>query len=121
MHCAPTGSQGGPMRNVPAQTWFLTALIVLGSTAADMRTAQAACNRAGMAPLRASSISTLVQQALDLGPAPSTERHGVVVSLDPRNRAALESFLVDVQNPLSPRFQQFLSQSQFNSLYGPTD
>jgi len=57
----------------------------------------------------------------DLGRVPATERHQVVVGLELRNRAALDSFLIDVHDPASPRYHRFLSQDEFNGLYAPTE
>jgi kumamolisin len=72
------------------------------------------------ASVRAQSVSPRLHEAVDLGRAPATERHRVVVALDLRNRAALEAFLADVQNPTSPRYQHFMTQDEFDSLHAPT-
>jgi subtilase family serine protease len=71
------------------------------------------------APAKAPSLSPRRHEAVDLGRAPASERHKVVVALDLRNRDTLEAFLADVQDPASPRYQQFLSQAEFNALYAP--
>ncbi|HUE29893.1 MAG TPA: S53 family peptidase, partial [Verrucomicrobiae bacterium] len=73
------------------------------------------------APGRSLSLSPHLKDAVDLGHAPATERHRVVVSLDLRDREGLEAFLADVQDPASPRYGQFLSQEAFDALYGPTE
>jgi len=65
------------------------------------------------------SLSPLLGGTQDRGPAPRTDRHRVVVALALRNRDALEAFLADVQDPLSPRFHRFLTQAEFNALYAP--
>ena len=67
------------------------------------------------------SLSPRLKDARDLGRAPATERHRVVVSLDLRDRDGLEAFLADVQDPASPRYRQFLSQAEFDALYAPTE
>ena len=72
------------------------------------------------APGRSSSLSPHLRDVVDLGRAPTAERHHVVVSLDVRDRAALEAFLADVQDPASPRYHAFLSQAEFDALYAPT-
>ena len=64
-------------------------------------------------------MSPLAGQATDLGRAPANFPLQIVVGLDLRNRAALEAFSADVSNPASPNFQHFLSQEEFNALYGP--
>src|SRR5512146_2300284 len=71
------------------------------------------------APAKAPSLSPRRHEATDLGRAPATERHRVVVALDLRNRDALEAFLADVQDPASPRYQQFLTPEAFNGLHAP--
>jgi subtilase family serine protease len=73
------------------------------------------------APGKAHSLSPHGKDAVDLGPAPATERHRVVVSLDVRDREGLEAFLADVQDPASPRYGQFLTQAEFAALYAPTE
>ena len=72
------------------------------------------------APPKARSLSPRVQEAVDLGRSLATARREVVVSLDLHGRAALETFLADVQDPRSPRYHQFLTQEQFNALHAPT-
>ncbi len=72
------------------------------------------------APGKFPSLSPHLKDAVDLGRAPTSERHRVVVSLDVRDREGLEAFLADVQDPSSPRYRQFLSQADFDALYAPT-
>src|SRR5262245_46333721 len=62
---------------------------------------------------KAGSVSPLLSHAVDRGPAPANERHRVVVGLGLRNREDLEAFLVDVQDPRSPRYRRFLMPAQF--------
>lgn len=66
------------------------------------------------------SLSPLAAQAEDLGPAASDTPVRVLVGLALRDRAGLEAFLADAADPASPRFQQFLTQDQFNARFGPT-
>ena len=73
------------------------------------------------APGKSPSLSPQLKDARDLGRAPATERHRVVVSLDLRDREGLEAFLADVQDPASPRYHQFLTQPDFDALYAPTE
>jgi kumamolisin len=70
--------------------------------------------------VRPGSLSPLLPHAHDLGRAPRSERHHVLVGLELRNREALEAFLADVQDPASPRYHQFLTQEEFNALHAPT-
>ena len=67
-----------------------------------------------------SSVSPHLKQATDHGREAPTHEHSFIVGLQLRNRAALEQFLADVQNPASPVYQQFLTPDQFNALYAPT-
>src|SRR5262249_31882822 len=69
---------------------------------------------------KAPSLSPRLHDAADRGRSPATVRHPVLVSLDLHRRAELEAFLVEVQDPRSPRYHQFLSQDEFNALYAPT-
>ena len=73
------------------------------------------------ASARSRSVSPRLRDAVDVGRAPASERHKVVVALDLRNREALEAFLADVQDPASPRYQQFLTQDEFNARFAPTE
>src|SRR5438874_802557 len=84
-------------------------------------TAAVAATTALAAPGKFHSLSPHLKDAVDLGRAPASERHRVVVSLDVRNREGLEAFLADVQDPSSPRYRQFLSQAEFDALYAPTE
>jgi kumamolisin len=68
----------------------------------------------------AGSVSPRVGDTVDLGRAPPTAVHRIVVGLDLRNRDALETFLADVQDPTSPHYGHFLSQEEFNASYAPT-
>src|SRR4029077_10190191 len=72
------------------------------------------------APGGHSSLSPRLQDAVDGGRARRSDRHHVVVGLELRNRDALDAFLADVHDPASPRYGQFLTQDEFNALYGPT-
>ena len=83
-------------------------------------TAAVAATTALAAPGKFHSLSPHLKDAVDLGRAPASERHRVVVSLDVRDREGLEAFLADVQDPSSPRYRQFLSQAEFDALYAPT-
>src|SRR3989441_390401 len=83
-------------------------------------TAAVAATTALAAPGKLHSLSPHLKDAVDLGRAPASERHRVVVSLDVRDRESLDAFLADVQDPSSPRYRQFLSQADFDALYAPT-
>src|SRR5262245_42531968 len=65
------------------------------------------------------SVSPLVAQATDLGPAPASETHRIVVALALRERDALDDFLRDVADPASPRYRRFLTPEEFNARYAP--
>ncbi len=84
-------------------------------------TAAVAATTALAAPGKSHSLSPHLKDAVDLGRAPASERHRVVVSLDVRDREGLEAFLADVQDPSSPRYRQFLGQAEFDALYAPTE
>jgi subtilase family serine protease len=86
---------------------FALVLLTLGATSALA------------APGKARSLSPRLTEAIDIGPARATERHRVVVALDLRDRAGLDAFLADVQDPSSPRYGQFLTQDEFNARYAP--
>jgi kumamolisin len=72
------------------------------------------------APARSRSTSPRLRDGADLGPAPASDRHAVVVALGLRNREELDAFLADVQNPASPQYHRFLTQDEFNARFGPT-
>src|SRR5947207_7519548 len=96
-------------------------LTVARSLALAVLAAGVAAAPATAAPGKFHSRSPHLKDAVDLGRAPATERHRVVVSLDLRDREGLEAFLADVQDPASPRYRQFLSQDEFDALYAPTE
>jgi kumamolisin len=66
------------------------------------------------------SVSPLAAQAADLGPAPASETHRIVISLALRDREALDAFLRDVRDPGSPSYRRFLTRDQFDALHAPT-
>ena len=68
---------------------------------------------------RASSVSAVAREATDIGPLARDEMHRIVVGLELRDRAGLEAFLADVQDPASPSYQQFLTQDEFNARFAP--
>ena len=42
-----------------------------------------------------------------------------MVGLEPRDKAGLEAFLEDVQDPASPNYHRFLSQDEYNARFAP--
>src|SRR5947199_8515829 len=70
--------------------------------------------------VKAGSLSPLLAEATDVGRAPATEQHKVVLGLELRDRQDLDAFLIDVQDPSSPNYPRFLTQEEFNALYAPT-
>ncbi|MEA3200284.1 MAG: hypothetical protein QOE90_1712 [Thermoplasmata archaeon] len=66
------------------------------------------------------SLSPLTSQVVDLGVAPDATPVHVVVGLDLHNKAKLDAFLAEVSDPLSPSYQKFLTQDEFNARFGPT-
>src|SRR5216110_216781 len=95
-------------------------LTIARSLALAVLAAGVAAAPATAAPGKSHSRSPHLKDAVDLGRAPASERHRVVVSLDVRDLDGLEAFLADVQDPASPRYLQFLSQAEFDALYAPT-
>jgi len=68
----------------------------------------------------AGSLAPRLADAVDLGrAAPARVRH-VVVGVAPRDRAGLEAFLADVQDPASPRHGRFLTADAATAAFGPT-
>ena len=65
------------------------------------------------------SLSPHLREATDLGPAPLSESHAVVVGLALRNRDDLEAFLQELQDPTSPNYHRFLTQEEFNERFAP--
>ena len=100
----------------PVQRVLVLASVVAAVGAAPVPRAWPQGRQAG-----AGSVSPLVAEAVDLGRAASTAQHRVVVGLALHNGDALEAFLADVQDPASPRYAQFITQEEFDALYGPTE
>ncbi len=59
-------------------------------------------------------------QAQLLGPESGSTSVNLAIGLPARDPAALNAFLQDVSDPSSPRYQQYLTQSQANALFNPT-
>src|SRR5262245_52962302 len=97
---------GRRRRAVPVAVAATIALLAPTVAAADARVAGA--------------MSSRRQEATDLGRADPGRTLHISVGLALRNRAELEAFLADVQDPRSPRYRQFLTPDEFNALYAPT-
>ncbi len=93
----------------PAVVWLL-----LGIVPALARGALAAPGP------KADSRSPRLHEATLLGHERAGTQHSVVISLDLRNRAELEAFLADVQNPDSPNYGRFITQDEFNARFAPS-
>jgi len=79
--------------------------------AAAAQPVQARLNTTSTSPrLRAAAVRTRESPA---------DQHSIVVGLDLRNRADLEEFLADVQNPASPNLGRFLTLDEFDARYAP--
>ena len=61
------------------------------------------------------------QAVTDVGVAATSQPVNVTLVLKLHNQAALAQYIQDTVTPGSPRYQQFLSTSQFASQYGATD
>jgi subtilase family serine protease len=66
------------------------------------------------------SKSPLLRLATDAGHASPVDTHEIVVSLNLRNRDALNALLMDIQDPSSPNYGKFLTQDEFNAAFAPT-
>jgi kumamolisin len=66
------------------------------------------------------SVSPLVRSATDLGPAPASETHRIVVALELRERDALDAFLRDVHDPASSSYRRFMTPEEFIARHAPT-
>jgi kumamolisin len=59
-------------------------------------------------------------QARAIGRLPSNQYLQLDLVLPLRDRAGLESFLQDLNNPASPSYQHFLTPTEFTARFGPT-
>jgi subtilase family serine protease len=66
------------------------------------------------------SVSPLLGKATDVGLASASDTHEIVVSLNLRNRDALDALLMNIQDPSSPNYGKFLTQDEFNADFAPT-
>ncbi|HUR63497.1 MAG TPA: S53 family peptidase [Candidatus Thermoplasmatota archaeon] len=66
------------------------------------------------------SVSPLADRAVDDGLALPTQPVAITIGLDLRNKDLLDAFIAQASDPASPLFQHWLTQEQFNLLYGPT-
>src|ERR1019366_883310 len=67
------------------------------------------------------SVSPKVRLAADLGAAPRDMKlQGMTLrfSMTPEQEAALDQLLVDLQNPSSPRYHQWLTPAQYAAQFG---
>ena len=66
------------------------------------------------------SASPLLRRATDVGRASPSRHAEIVLSLNLRNRDALNALLMDIQDPSSPNYGKFLTQDEFNAAFAPT-
>jgi kumamolisin len=66
------------------------------------------------------SVAPDAAAAQDEGLAAATQRVAISVGLELRNKDLLERFLAQASDPASPLYARWLTQDQFNALFGPT-
>ncbi len=67
-----------------------------------------------------SSVHPRVAAAIDLGPSPANTRLQMSLrfTMSAEQQAALDQLLVDLQNPASPRYHQWLTPTQYAAQFG---
>ncbi|HLL78137.1 MAG TPA: protease pro-enzyme activation domain-containing protein, partial [Ktedonobacteraceae bacterium] len=103
------------VRNV---LFLVTALILIGGSLLAMRVAARADSNAPT-PLNA-QVVPLIQHAQLLQAADATQQLNLSIGLQPRNQAQLNALLSAMYDPTSSQYQQYLSPSQYESLFSPT-
>jgi DNA-binding beta-propeller fold protein YncE len=66
------------------------------------------------------NLGSLPPGATLVGPASSNTKLQLIVTLEPRDPAALATAVKSVSDPASPKYHHFLTPEQFASQYGPT-
>ena len=72
----------------------------------------------------AGNVHPLAIAANDRGAAPVSQLMGhvkLILQRSPAQEAALDAYLIDLQNKKSPNYHKWLTPSQFGALYGPSD
>ena len=67
-----------------------------------------------------STRGLVLDQAIDLGPAPGSTSMNVLVVLQVQNMATLQQYVKSVNDPNSPQYGQYLTPAQFAASYGPS-
>ena len=100
---------------------LLGAALALASTVAldAAGTSQAAAGQPGKEPLPGHQ-SQVPPGATLIGPAPAATTLPLVVTLRPRDAAALAAEVAAVSDPHSPEYRHFLTPAQFAQRFGPT-
>ena len=93
-----------------------TAMFLVGPTGF----ASAAKTAGGPATVKVSSAPRVPQGARRIGAVAAAASVRGDVVLQPRDNAAVTSFIAAVTNPRSPQFHQYLQAGEFASRFGPT-
>src|SRR5579863_2772306 len=64
--------------------------------------------------------TVLTGERQSVGRLPATQSLRLVLVLPLRNQAALDSLLLNLYDPSSPSYRQFLTVDQFTSMFGPS-
>jgi subtilase family serine protease len=103
------------VRNV---LFIATALLLISGSLIAMRVVARADSNAPTS-LNA-QVVPLIQSAQMLQAANTSQQLNLSIGLQPQNQAQLNSLLSALYNPQSPQYQQYLSPTQYESLFSPT-
>jgi len=67
-----------------------------------------------------STRGLVLNLATDLGPAPANTSMRIIAVLPIQNQAALQQYVLNINNPSSPQYGQSLTVAQFAASYGPS-
>ena len=66
-------------------------------------------------------IPEVVSHLQPIGRLPATDRLNLAIGLPLRNEQALDDLLLEIYDPASPNFHQYLTPGQFTEMFGPTE
>ncbi|HUI82776.1 MAG TPA: S53 family peptidase [Candidatus Binatia bacterium] len=66
-----------------------------------------------------STRGLVLNQAIDLGPLPPTDTMNIIAVLQVQNRATLQQYILNINDPNNPQYGQSLTPAQFAASYAP--
>src|SRR4051794_4746998 len=84
-------------------------------------TATLFCRTAAATPPLSTHVPEAVQKARAVGKPPADQQLQLAIGLPLQNQQALSNLIVQIYDPRSPRYHQYLTPEQFTAMFGPSE